>query len=232
MNDNDTPQQDDAGADNIRDLQDARAAGPGDEASGEDAMRAEVADAKDRLLRTMADMENLRRRTEREKSDARRYAITAFANDLLNVGDNLSRALHSLDEKARAAADDDIANMIAGVEMTERELLNVFGRHGIERVDPTGGQFDPNFHQAMFEIEDKSIASGTIIEVMQPGYMIGDRVLRPAMVSVAKGGAKAQPAAEGDNPQSPADEKTAKPAKAAKNKKTGPGVGGNIDRSA
>ena len=217
----------------------AETAGQSSADSGEEALRSEIAELKDRLLRTMAEMENLRRRTEREKSDAGRYAISAFAKDLISVGDNLSRALHSLSDKDRAGADDNVRNMIAGIEMTERELLNVFGRHGIERVDPSGDRFDPNFHQAMFEIEDPSVEAGTVLEVMQPGYLIGERVLRPAMVGVARGGTKAKPPATEESAAAGAGGSAStaagngdKPAKPVKGRKPESGVGGKIDRNA
>jgi len=151
----------------------------------------ENADLKDRLLRLVAEMENLRKRTEKEKHDASRYAIKSFAEDILSVADNLGRALAGFGDEARKQADEVVTNMIAGVEMTERELLNVLGRHQITRLEPMGEKFDPNYHQAMFEVENPDVPSGTVVEVVQAGYTIGDRSLRPAMVGVSKGGAKA-----------------------------------------
>lgn len=158
-------------------------------------LKAENAELRDKLMRTIADMENLRRRTEREKQDASRYAIGRFAEDVLSVGDNLARALAALDTAAREAADEATKNLIDGIEVTERGFHNVLSRHGITRLDPDGERFDPNFHQAMFEVENADVPSGTVVQVVQAGYTIGDRVLRPAMVGVSKGGPKAAPAA-------------------------------------
>lgn len=162
-----------------------------------EALAAEAADLKDRLLRTMAEMENVRRRADREREEARKYAVTAFARDMLAVGDNMNRAIQSIGADARAAADDTIKTLIEGVEMTEREMLNVFERHGITKIEPKGEKFDPNFHQAMFEVENPEVAAGTVVEVVAPGYVIGERVLRPAMVGVSKGGPKAAARPEG-----------------------------------
>jgi molecular chaperone GrpE len=156
-----------------------------------EALNAENASLKDRVLRTLAEMENLRRRTEREAADARTYAVSAFARDMLNVVDNLTRALESLPENARAAADDVLKSLIDGVELTARDLSVALGRHGVKKLDPQGEKFDPNFHQAIFETPDETLPSGTVTKVVQSGWTIGDRVLRPAMVGVSKGGPKA-----------------------------------------
>ena len=158
----------------------------------------ELADTKDRLLRTLADMDNMRKRTEREVADARIYGISNFARDILGVADNMHRAMAALDDELRAKADETTKVLLEGVELTERELMNVLEKHGVKRIDPLGQKFDPNRHQAMYEIEDLSVPAGTVIQVMQGGYLIGDRVLRPALVAVAKGGGKAAPA--NDNP--------------------------------
>jgi molecular chaperone GrpE len=161
-----------------------------------DALLAENAEMRDRLLRSMADMENLRRRTEREKTDTARYAISNFARDVLTVGDNLKRTIDHVPQGA-AAEDPALKSFLEGVELTERELLNVLERHGVTRLDPLGARFDPNFHQAMYEVQNTDVPEGTVVEVMQAGYVIGDRCLRPALVAVAKGGAKqAKPQAE------------------------------------
>jgi len=166
---------------------------PGVEARDEiEAMIAENADMRDRLLRTMADMENLRKRTEREKSDTARYAISSFARDVLTVGDNLRRTVEHVPADA-AAQDPALKSFLEGIELTERELLNVLERHGVTRIDPLGARFDPNFHQAMYEVEKKDVPEGTVVDVMQGGYMIGERCLRPALVAVAKGGPKPAP---------------------------------------
>src|SRR5947208_3372021 len=157
----------------------------------------EAADLKDRLLRTFAEMENLRRRTEREVADARSYGVTNFARDILAVADNMERALKALDDEIRANAEAGVKSLLDGVELTERELIKVMEKHGIKRLEPQGQKFDPNLHQAMFELPDESVPSGTVVQVMQPGYTIGERVLRPALVGVSKGGPKGQaPAAE------------------------------------
>jgi len=153
----------------------------------------ELAEMKDRLLRTLAEMENLRKRTEREVADARIYGISAFARDILNVADNMHRALHALDEELRARADAGLKALLDGVELTERELMNALEKHGVKMIEPLGQKFDPNRHQAMYEVEDASVPAGSVIQVVQAGYMIGERVLRPAMVAVAKGGAKPAP---------------------------------------
>jgi molecular chaperone GrpE len=154
-----------------------------------DALLAENAEMRDRLLRTMADMENLRRRTEREKTDTARYAISNFARDVLTVGDNLQRTIDHVPADA-AAQDPALKSFLEGVQLTERELLNVLERHGVTRIEPLGQRFDPNCHQAMYEVQNSDVPEGTVVEVMQSGYTIGDRCLRPALVAVAKGGAK------------------------------------------
>ncbi len=161
-----------------------------------EALNAENSQLKDRVLRTLAEMENLRRRTEREVSDAKSYGVTSFARDMLTVVDNLSRALEHLPAEARASADASIRSLIEGVELTARDLETVLGRHGVKKLDPHGQKFDPNFHQAIFEAPDPTVPSGTVSQVVQSGWTIGDRVLRPAMVGVSKGGPKAAPRQE------------------------------------
>ena len=153
----------------------------------------EAADLKDRLLRTLAEMENLRRRTEREVADSRVYAVTSFARDILAVADNMERAMKALDDEIRDKADAGVKALLDGVELTERELIKVMEKHGIKRLEPQGQKFDPNLHQAMFELPDPSVPAGTVVQVMQPGYTIGERVLRPALVGISKGGPKAPP---------------------------------------
>ena len=155
------------------------------------ALEAEVADLKDKLLRTLADMENLRRRTEKEVRDAREYAITGFARDLLSVGDNLSRAVAAVPAEARDVADDSVKAMFEGIDLTGRELAKVMEKHGVKKLDPMGGRFDPNVHQAMFELPNPDVPHGTVVQVLQEGFVIGERVLRPALVGVSKGGPKA-----------------------------------------
>jgi len=162
----------------------------------------EAADMKDRLLRTLAEMENLRRRTDKEVADARTYGVTNFARDILAVADNMERALKALDDEIRTKADAGVKALLDGVELTERELIKVMEKHGVRRLEPAGQKFDPNLHQAMLEVPDPSVPSGTVVQVMQPGYTIGERVLRPALVGVAKGGPKAPPG------ESPANDNT------------------------
>lgn len=156
----------------------------------------EAAGLKDRLLRTLAEMENLRRRTEREVADARTYGVTNFARDILAVADNMERAMKALDDEIRGKADAGVKALLDGVELTERELIKVMEKHGVKKLEPNGQKFDPNLHQAMFEIPDESVPAGTVVQVMQPGYTIGERVLRPALVGISKGGPKAQAPAE------------------------------------
>jgi len=147
--------------------------------------QAEAAEFKDRLLRALAETENVRRRAERDRSDAAKYGVTQFARDLLDVADNLRRALESMPESQ--VRDDVTRNLLAGVAATERALLAALERHGIRRLDPKGERFDHNFHQAIFEAESTGKPAGTVVEVLQPGYVLHDRLLRPAMVGVAKG---------------------------------------------
>ena len=154
------------------------------------AAQREAAELKDKLLRTLAEMENLRRRTEREVSDARTYGIANFARDVLTVADNMERALQALDDELRVKADASVKGLLDGVEITERELLKALEKHGVRKLEPQGEKFDPNFHQAMYEVPDASVPAGHVVQVVQPGYTIGDRVLRPALVGVSKGGPK------------------------------------------
>src|SRR5262249_17489956 len=146
---------------------------------------------KDKLLRVLAEMENLRKRTDREIADARAYGISNFARDILAVADNMDRALGALDAELRMKADAPTKALLDGVELTERELLKVLEKHGVKKFEPLGEKFDPNLHQAMYEVPDPSRPAGTVAQVVQPGYLIGERILRPALVGVAKGGPKA-----------------------------------------
>ena len=135
-------------------------------------------------------MENLRKRTAREVADSRTYAIASFARDVLAVADNMGRALDGLRAELKGRADGNVKALLDGVELTERELLKVLEKHGVRKFEPRGEKFDPNLHQAMYEVPDPSQPAGTITQVVQAGYMIGDRMLRPALVAVAKGGPK------------------------------------------
>ncbi len=159
----------------------------------------EAADLRDRLLRSLAEMENLRRRTEKQIADERVYGIASFARDILGVADNMRRALEAVTPELRATADSGVKALIEGVELTERELLKVLEKHGVKKLEPLGNKFDPNLHQAMYEVPDPSVPSGTVAQVMQAGFTIGDRVLRPAMVAVTKGGPRAAAAPANDN---------------------------------
>ena len=159
-----------------------------------EALARELNEARDRTLRTLAEMENLRKRTTREIADARTYGISAFARDVLDIADNLQRALDAVPAEAKAAADPGLKALIEGVELTERSLLNTLEKNGVKKFDPTGERFDPNFQQAMYEVPDPSVPSGTVVQVVQAGYKIGERILRPALVGVSKGGAKPAPA--------------------------------------
>ena len=153
---------------------------------------------RERLLRTMAELENTRRRGEREREETAKYAIAGFARSVLTVADNLRRAIASVPEEARE--NEALKPLLEGVEMTERELLRAFERHGIKAVEPLGEKFDHNFHQAMFEVESDGQPPGTVVQVMETGYVIADRLLRPAMVGIAKARPDPDPAPEGTAP--------------------------------
>jgi molecular chaperone GrpE len=161
------------------------------EAGSAEALARENVDLRDKMLRTLAEMENLRKRTAREVADARTYGITGFARDVLGIADNLQRALDAVPAETRESADPMLKALIEGVELTERSLLNALEKNGVKKFDPSGEKFDPNFQQAMYEVPDASVPAGTVVQVVQAGYMIGERVLRPALVAIAKGGAKA-----------------------------------------
>jgi molecular chaperone GrpE len=164
------------------------------------ALEREHADMKDRLLRTLAEMENLRKRTEREIADSRLYSVASFARDMLNVADNMRRALDAVPAELRANADPNVKALIEGVDLTERELQKALEKNGIRQFSPQGEKFDPNLHQAMFEVPDPTVPAGSVVQVVQPGYMIGERILRPALVGVSKGGPKmAPPSSSNDN---------------------------------
>ena len=146
---------------------------------------------KGKSMRLVGEMRNMRRRTARDVLDARAYAVTNFARDMLQVNDNLRRAIDAIPAEALAAADSGLKTLVEGVELTERSMLSAMERHGVKKLAPEGEKFDPNFHHAMFEVENLSVPANTVVNVIQPGYSIGDRVLRPAMVGVSKGGPKA-----------------------------------------
>jgi len=173
-----------------------------------EALQAENAALKDRALRTMAEMENLRRRTEKEVKDAKAYAVASFARDMLVVNDNLGRAIEALPDDAREN-DDNLKALVEGVELVEREMLNHLEKHGVKRLSPEGEKFNPHFHQAMFEVPNTEVPNNTVVQVVQAGYVIGERALRTAMVGASKGGAKVPPvAAKGVEPGSTTDKET------------------------
>jgi molecular chaperone GrpE len=154
-------------------------------------LTAENAALKDRMLRTLAEMENLRRRTEREVADVRTYGVTRFAKDMLEFADNLARALATIPAEARAKAQGPFKALIEGAEVIERNFLATLGRHGVTKFEPHGMKFDPNMHEALFEVPNPAVPDGSVADVMEAGYAIGERVLRPAKVGVARGGPKA-----------------------------------------
>lgn len=151
----------------------------------------ELATAKDQALRALADAENTRKRAERELADMSKYAVTGFARDLVSVLENLQRALDSIPDELKESQPA-VASLATGVEMTLKELLAVFERHGIRRIHPLGEKFDHNYHQAVAQIENTDAEPGTIVQVLAAGYVIHDRLLRPAMVGVAAGAAAKQ----------------------------------------
>lgn len=163
----------------------------GGASSEAETLKAENAGLKDRLLRTMADMENLRRRTEKEVADSRTYGATNFARDMLGVLDNLHRGIATLSDDLRNSADPALKSFIEGVQLTEADFLSRLARHGVKKLAPDGQKFDPNKHEALFEVPDESVPSGTVVQVVEGGYTIGDRVLRPAKVGVSRGGPRA-----------------------------------------
>jgi molecular chaperone GrpE len=169
------------------DMAGAAAPEPAGEAAARIAgLEAEVTELKDRALRAQAELENFRRRAERERDDMAKFAVTKFARDLLSVADNLRRAI----DNAPKEGDEAVKSLLAGVEVTERELLTAFERHQVKPIQALGQRFDANFHEAVVEIPDPTKPAGTIIQVMAPGYTIAGRLLRAAMVGVAKGGPK------------------------------------------
>lgn len=153
-------------------------------------LNAENSEMKDRVLRTLAEMENLRRRTEKEIADAKAYGVTNLARDMIAFADNLRRAIESVPAEAREA-EANLRTLVEGLELTERDFLSRLARHGVKKLDPQGQRFDPNMHEALFEVPDPSVPAGTVMQVVEAGYSIGERCLRPAKVGVARGGPKA-----------------------------------------
>ncbi len=201
-------------------------------------LQAEVAALKDQLLRALAETENLRRRSQREREDVLKYAAVPFMRDLVGVVDNLRRAMDSVSPEA-LEADEHLKTLMAGLEMTEKELATVFERHHIVKIDPLGERLDPHYHEAMFEVPDPESLSGTVVQVVQAGYRLHDRLLRPAQVGVAKGGpapapqAAAAPAPSPSRPEpkpEPRLESQAAPKAAGNDDETPPGS--TVDTSA
>jgi molecular chaperone GrpE len=160
---------------------------------------AENAGLKDKVLRTLAEMENLRRRTEREVADAKTYGVTSFARDMLTVADNLRRAVENIPAELRETSDPALKTLLEGVDLTERDFLSRLTKHGVKKIDPKGQKFDPNMHEALFEVPDPSVPTGTVVQVVESGYSIGERCLRPAKVGVARGGPKPAASEGGSN---------------------------------
>jgi molecular chaperone GrpE len=183
-------------ADNGPDDADAAEANAGPRAANPDPfivlenLQLENTGLKDKLLRALADMENLRRRTEKEVADAKTYGVTSFARDMLTFADNLHRALANVPAEARAKAEPAVKSLIEGLELTDRDFASRLERYGVRKLDPLGAKFDPNLHEALFEQPDESVPTGTVVQVIEPGYVIGERVLRPAKVGVSRGGPK------------------------------------------
>ncbi|TAL82246.1 MAG: nucleotide exchange factor GrpE [Beijerinckiaceae bacterium] len=154
-------------------------------------LQQENAELKDKLLRTLADMENLRRRTEKEVADAKLYGVASFARDMLTFADNVQRIIANIPAELRESAGTPAATLVGGIELTQRDFLSRLARHGVKKMEPQGVKFDPNRHEALFEVPDESVPNGTVVQVIEDGYAIGDRVLRPAKVGVSRGGPKA-----------------------------------------
>ena len=185
MSDNDTPEMPEV------------AEGPGAaEFAVLEALRAEIEVLKDQRLRALAEAENMRRRAEREKKEGEQYAITKFARDMLGIADNFARALAACPPEARASADAQVKAVLDGVEATDRQLLAALERYGVKAISTEDGKFDPNLHQAIAEVPGNGKPPGSIVDVVQTGFMIGERLLRPSMVTVARRGEASAPSGE------------------------------------
>ncbi len=154
------------------------------------ALQAENAEMKDRVLRTLAEMENLRRRTQREVADAKLYGVTSFARDMLTFSDNLTRALGSVPQDVRDTAAPALKSFVEGMELTERDFLSRLARHGVKKIEAKGAKFDPHLHEALFEVPDETLPHGSVAQVVEEGYTLGERTLRPAKVGTSRGGPK------------------------------------------
>jgi molecular chaperone GrpE len=161
-----------------------------------EAPKAEVESLKDQRLRALAEVENIRRRAEKEKGEASQYAVTKFARDMVSIADNFARALAAVPAQVREAADPQVKAVLDGVEATDRQLIQTLERYGVKAVDTSDGKFDPNLHQAIAEVPGNGKPPGVIVDVVQGGFMIGERLLRPAMVTIAKKDQPAQPAVD------------------------------------
>lgn len=159
-------------------------------AAEKEQLEAEIAALKDKFLRAFAEADNVRRRAEREVADAKVYGITGFARDVLSVADDFERALGAIEPEARENAEGTLKTVLDGIELTGRQLTQTLTKHGVAKIEAEGNKFDPNLHQAMFEVPNPELPSGTVVQVIQPGYTIGGRVLRPALVGVSKGSPK------------------------------------------
>ena len=186
----DAPHRD--GAPNGEDPGTAEAQASAAQAATTAALQAEVASLKDRVLRTMAEMENLRRRTDREVADAKSYGVSSFAREMVSVADNLQRAQASLPSDAKGEVSAAVESFIDGIELTERDLMSRLARFGVKPIETTGQRFDPNRHEALFEMPDETVPTGTVVQQVETGYVIGERVLRPAKVGVSRGGPKVE----------------------------------------
>jgi len=153
-------------------------------------LQRENADLKDKLLRSLADMENMRRRTDKEVADAKTYGIASFAREMLTFADNLRRAVENVPSDVRDRAEPPVKALIEGIEVTERDFLSRLNRYGVKKLEPLGTKFDPNMHEALYEVPDETKPNGTVVHVVEDGYGIGDRILRPAKVGVSRGGPK------------------------------------------
>lgn len=220
-----TPEQDAPNTDQISEEATVDRESSNDMDNQQDAGTGDPAQLSDQLLRTLAEMENLRRRTEREVGDARVYAVTNFARDMLTIGDNLRRALDAIPEQERNNCNSALGTLLDGVEMTEREFLNILEKHKIRRIEPINERFDPNFHQAMFEVHSNESPAGTVAQIIQAGYVIGERVLRPALVGVSKG-KESETNASGADTTNPVTQEIIRP------EENGQVTGSHVDKSA
>ncbi len=191
-------------------------------------LETEVAEVNDKLLRALAETENVRRRAQRDREDASKYAIKGFAEDMVRVADNMGRALASIDADARAA-DANLENLAVGVEMVNKELLSAFERAGVKPIEAMGARFDPMLHEAMFEIQDPDQPSGTVTQVMEDGFTLHGRTLRAAKVGVTKGGPKVTPPKEGADDTADPAKREGQQAYEAQGE-TPPEAGGQVDQ--